>query len=633
MNKKSLVLCLCVHLFSFALYSQQIKYDFASIPDSLKKDAWVVKRYENTSFEVSDIDRASIKIHQVYTVLHKNGAKALQFSEYTSSFRQLNDVEIKLYDENGRLINRYKKKDLHTQASMDGLIEDGKIHFFAVPTSSYPVTVEYVYDMKRKGTLFYPPFEILLPGESVEFAEFTARVPKSLDLRYKKQNTHIEPEIKDAGDYKTYYWKVAHVRPIEFEEGAVSRESRYPKVLLAPNKFKMNMYEGEMSTWERFGLWETTLQKGLEILPEDRKIFFKNLVSHASNDKEKVKIIYEYLQKNFRYVSIQLGIGGYKPFAANFTDSKKYGDCKGLSFYVHAVLQSLGIKSHTALINAGYNQAPVDPAFPVSNFNHMILCVPIKTDTVWLECTSNTSDFGVLGSFTENRNALLITEKGGVLVSTPKSKSSDNILKSFTSVNMEEDGSAICTTRIAASGQYKEDLKQYMDAKKDDQKIYLVETWGFKQPDDFILTERKHSVGFGADLQLSIEKVPEFTAGNKMFLPLQIYTSLLTYKLPAYEKRRLDYYFEHPFEDSDTTVFKLPANFEVDALPKSKTFSCDFAEFASSYWFDEKEKAVYSTVRVQLKNHIIPAAKYSEVKSFFDGVNKESLQRIVVRKQ
>jgi hypothetical protein len=56
------------------------------------------------------------------------------------------------------------------------------------------------------------------------------------------------------------------------------------------------------------------------VLAEDRKTFFKELVKNAVSDSEKTKIIYNYLQKNFRCVSIQLGIGGFKPFPALFTD-------------------------------------------------------------------------------------------------------------------------------------------------------------------------------------------------------------------------------------------------------------------------------------------------------------------------
>ena len=213
-----------------------------------------------------------------------------------------------------------------------------------------------------------------------------------------------------------------------------------------------------MSTWQDFGKWYGSLAKNANNLTEERKQFFQTLVKDATNDREKIKIIYNYLQSNCRYVLIALGIGGFKPFEADFVDKKKYGDCKALSNYTQACLSAIGIKSYQALINASYNKEPVDPAFPHNGFNHVIICVPLQKDSIWLECTSNTIEFGVLGNFTENRNALLITEDGGKLVATPRSKASDNTFSSYSIIDLAADGSGIVSVTLNTSGEYKQDL-------------------------------------------------------------------------------------------------------------------------------------------------------------------------------
>src|SRR5690606_4540730 len=95
-----------------------------------------------------------------------------------------------------------------------------------------------------------------------------------------------------------------------------------------------------------------------------------------------------------------------------------YGDCKALSNYMVALLGSVGIKGYYSLIMAGENFTPLQTDFPSSQFNHVVVAVPNGSDTLWLECTSQTQPFGYLGSFTDDRYALMILDDGATLVKT-----------------------------------------------------------------------------------------------------------------------------------------------------------------------------------------------------------------------
>jgi transglutaminase-like putative cysteine protease len=609
----------------------QLPYLISSVSEPIKKNANVITRLENQVFEVSDLDKATLNIHRVVTVVNDQGKDALFFSQYTSKYLALDDAEIKVYDAFGRQVNKYRKKDMRTVASGEGLIEDGYYTYFAIPVPGYPVTVEFKYELKFKGTLQYPSFNILSPGEGVEMSVFTAKVPKDLDLRYKEKNVQLKPEVSEDAKSKIYKWTVSNLSPVENEEGAVSYESRFPSIQLAPNKFSLYGYTGDISSWKSFGQWLGTLYKGLDELPEPRKAFFRDMVKDIPDQKDKIRKIYQYMQKNFRYVSIQLGIGGLRPFSAEFTDNKKYGDCKALSNYMKAALKAAGIPSHIAIINAEYNKEPVDPDFPANKFNHVILCVPLQKDTVWLECTSNTAEFGILGTFTENRNTLLITDEGGVLVATPASKHTNNLFNVTSNITLKEDGSGEVKALFKTSGRFKDMMDYMVTEKKDDQKEFLVNGIGFKQPDEFDMSKKESADLYTTALNMNLEKVPEFVAGNKMFINPRLY-KIWTRKLPKAENRKLDYYFQNPFEQTDTTVLQLPAGFTMDALPKNKELSCPFATYTTKYWFNEEQKAVYSTTQLVLKQHKIPAKSYAEVKKFFDDILLDDAQRIVIKK-
>jgi transglutaminase-like putative cysteine protease len=617
-------------MFAVTGLHAQINYSLSGIPDSLLSNVSVIKRYQKIHFEVNDIERTTQKVHKVVSVLSDPGKRELYFQESISKNRSIEDVEINLYDANGQIQGKYRKKDLQTFAMGGDLINDYHVLYFAVPATRYPVTVEYKYEIKTKGSLRYPSFNIIVPGESVQHSEFTAAIGKSLQMRYKLRNTNLKPEIKEDDKFKTYSWSVKNLPAFRYEEGSL-HESAYPTVQLAPSQFKYDEYKGDMSSWNSFGTYFYNLFKDQDKLPAEKVEFFRNLTKDAKTEREKAALIYKYMQDNFRYVSIQLGIGGFVPFSATFTDEKKYGDCKALTNYMLAALKSIGIKSYAADINAGTNGVVVDTDFPEYFANHVILCVPLAKDTVWLECTSKTADFGVLGTFTENRKAVLLTEKGGILVSTPKSKAEDNIYACYTEINLQPDANGKVQQQIYTSGEYLQYMQSLLNEKDEKIKEFAVFYLGLKQPDVLSMTPKVAGNAKNYQVEASYEKIPEFVAGSKMFLAPRIY-KFWSKKLPKSENRKTDYYFNHPFILSDTTRFNIPKDFTVDALPKSKSIECEYATFTSSYIFDQASSSVISTAKLVLKQHQIPAAKYEEVKKFFDEVLAEDSQRLVVKK-
>lgn len=594
--------------------------------------ASVIKKFEKIEFEVTDIDRSVTKVHRMYTVLNENGARALSFAEYTDRFSSIEDVEINVFDANGKSIGKYRKKDLQKSAIGSGLIDDGYVVHFQVPVTRYPVSVEYKYEERRKGTMFYPSYDLLLPGERVESSSFTAKIAKELDLRFQEKNTSIKPTITEDEKYKFYNWKVSNLAGIEYEEGSINDHSKYPTILLAPNKFKYDNYTGDFSTWKSFGEFFYELNKGRDELPKEKVLFFRELVKNATNDRDKARILYNYLQENFRYVSIQLGIGGFQTFTAEFTEQKKYGDCKALSNYMRAALKAVGINSYLAVIRSGVNAGTLEANFPMQSSNHMILCVPNNKDTIWLECTSKINEFGVLGVFTENRHAILLTENGGVFVSTPGSRSAENVFSRKSNIVLDADGSGTIEQVLDTKGEYREFIEYMKDEKPADLKEMVVKHWGLKLPEEIKIDLGEKKTKTQPRINAYYSRIPEFVAGTKMFLAPRM-NSLWNQKMPTTSERKSDYYFSYPMIMIDSTSFKLPENYIADALPQKKEFDCGYASYVCNYYFDAPNQTLLTTARLEIKEHHIPAKEYQTVKSFFDKVLLEDAQRVVIKKQ
>jgi len=194
MIKKILLSILSIYAVGMS-YAQDISYAAATIPAALKEGAHVIKRFEDIKFTVKDIDAVSYSVHQVITVLDDEGRSALLFREYTYKQRSIDDIEIKVYDASGIQTNKYKKKDLTKFAPQDGLIVDGMYHYLDINTTSYPVTVEFKYEIDISGTLHYPSYHIQGSEEAVESSSYTAIVPSELDLRFMEQKISLKPSV------------------------------------------------------------------------------------------------------------------------------------------------------------------------------------------------------------------------------------------------------------------------------------------------------------------------------------------------------------------------------------------------------------------------------------------------------
>jgi len=610
----------------------QGKFPAALIDEDLKEDAHVVVREEKIVFDIKAKGKAFLKIHRVFTVLDEAGKDELFFYHPTDQFNSLEDISIEVFDAKGKSVRSYYRSDLAKQANTSELVPDGKIYYLNIPVPTLPATVRVDYEIKMNGLFSYPDYLPLHPYQSVESSEYVVKVPAELGLRYKTLNGLSKPVI-DETDKKniSYTWMVKNLPVKEYEEGSGSFRNSFPRVMLSPNRFELDGYEGDMSSWKSMGLWYNDLVKTDNTLSPSFKTEIQQLTAKAASDKEKARLIYEFLQNNYRYVSIQLGIGGLKPFSADFVHRKKYGDCKALSNYMQACLSAVNIKSYSAWIKGDPLPNRIDPSFPQDDFNHQVLCIPFTGDTTWLECTSNTNDFGVLGAFTENRYSLLLTEQGGILVNTPKTKANDNRYSSFTKVMLNDDGSGKATATISSTGEFKSYFNAAAQSKKDEQKNFIVKHLEFIQPDAFEFKYVKGRPAAVTDISLELEKIPDFTAGNKFFLNPRIYKMWST-GLPKAAERVEDYYLPYPQVLTDTTLYLLPDGFAMETLPKARKLNFEYGSFNSTYTYDADKKTIITTAKLVLNESMIPAAKFASAKKFFNEVLGEYQEKVVIKR-
>ena len=209
----------------------------------------------------------------------------------------------------------------------------------------YPYTVEYEEVDDMDGILAFDSwYPLYSSGISTQHSKYVIIAPADYRVRYKPVNCNFEPVITSSGDKKVYAWEVSNLRARMTEQSGPAWREIEPRVLIAPSDFEAQGYKGNMSTWIDYGKFINQLRMGRDVLPDDIKKKVHELTDHLTDNRQKVYALYNFLQNNTHYISIQLGIGGWQPFPADYVATKRYGDCKALSNYMVALLKEAGIK-------------------------------------------------------------------------------------------------------------------------------------------------------------------------------------------------------------------------------------------------------------------------------------------------
>jgi len=377
----------------------------------------------------------------------------------------------------GKIIRKLKLKDLIDKSYItDGSVfEDSRVKFFELESSVFPIKIDFSIETVSEGNFFLPSWSpAVFPNQKVNSALLEVNYPKNLGIRYKTQYIDIAPQKLQSAGNQILKWEIKDIEPLDKD----TKSAELPLIKLAPDKFSMQGYQSTMESWNGLAKWQSQLNSGRDMLPAYLKEEIHHLMEGVNEPDDKIAVLYEYLQKNFRYVSIQLGIGGWMPATVEDVAAKKYGDCKGLTLLMQAMLKEVGISSNYTKVLAGRDKEDIDTEFPSNQFNHIILKV-LREDNepIWLECTSNYLPAGYLGNFTQNRHVLVVENDGGYLDKTP---SYDQPLHNFSVYEsyytLEKNGNAKFQMKQELRGIAADDIF-YLHQKGNsrDQKKYLME--------------------------------------------------------------------------------------------------------------------------------------------------------------
>ena len=588
-----------------------------------------------TQVDCRDMRNTRVTEQRIYRLLHERASDLAQFVIGCSKWQKLNDFNGQVTDATGKVIRKFKKSELKRSDLSSGLADDFYTLSLDYMPPGYPITIEFNWVTEgNSGNFGFPAFApVEAYNTQVDHASYVLTAPAQMACRHLCLNTstQVTQSTQDDGRIR-YEAHMDNLPAIDSEPYSPPARDAVPHILWAPGQFEFHGVAGDMSSWQGFGAWNQSLRTGMQELSPEFKAQLHAMTDTCSSDRSKVDVIYRYLAQTTRYVSIQLGIGGWQPFPATEVCRTGFGDCKGLTNYMCAMLREVGLPANYVVIGNGHRDLVKE--FPSNQFNHAIAQVPLPGDTLWLECTASAyMPLGYVHEGIAGNDALLIDDNGGHLVKLPIYSSEQNASYSRAHVTLQDDGSAVVDVNLRYENRQYEDMIPLASATEQKRRDVMLDGIYLSGATlrDFTFTEHKPSYTtphIDVSMQLESRKLANIT-GSRMFIPVGLFHKVTVPR--ALQQRVQPVNISYGYVDIDTVVVTIPDGYVIEALPQAISEVTPLGEVEQTS--QANDNTVTIVTRHLMRDGRYPATDYTTLRNLKTAAKRAYDQRIVLRKE
>jgi tetratricopeptide (TPR) repeat protein len=236
--------------------------------------------------------------------------------------------------------------------------------------------------------------------------ELDIDVPADRPIKLKNK-PGLDPKIIEANGRRVYHWTNSH---LQRDDDTKDKKKKWKN----PDDDRPDVQLTSFVSWEQVGRWYASLEKDRRAPTPEVRAKAAELTKGLTTDMDKIEALYDYVARNFRYVSLSLGLGRYQPHAAADVLHDQYGDCKDKHTLLASLLEAQGFRASSVLINSSRK---LDPDMPSpSQFDHVITMLPLGSgknqQEVWMDTTAEVAPFRLLAYPLRDKLALVIPPDG-----------------------------------------------------------------------------------------------------------------------------------------------------------------------------------------------------------------------------
>jgi len=612
-----------------------------TIPDKLSKNANAVVNYHEQSIELVRQDKMLVSHKASITVYNKKADHLAELTLYYDNSSSVKNISMEFFNLAGKRIKKVKKKDFNDYSATGNatLYSDSRVLHYNYTATTYPYTVKYEYELQQSNTAFIPRW-FPIKNHYVGIKESSYSFTYPLDYKIQKLESNFDGySIKKTVTEGNLIYYISNIEPIKEEHLSPNFSKIVPNVRLGSNRFHLAGVDGTADNWKDFGKWmHNELLASRNNLSDETKTKIKELVKSVSDPIEKAKLIYKYVQDKTRYISIQVEIGGWQPMMTNDVDKLGYGDCKALTFYTKSLMDVAEIPSFYSIVYAdsdSESKKSIKKEIISVQGNHAFLCLPREKDTIWLECTSQKTPFGLKNSFTDDRDVLAITEEGGKIIHTNSYKAKEILQKTTATISLLENGSIQGSAEIISYGkQYSQHMYRYEGLSPDDLEKSMKKHYNHINNLNFSKIEvvnNKDQKRYEENIEFTADSYAVKNSDGSFLFNVNV-LNRISYVPDRVRNRKNPFEILRGFKDEDSYEISIPATYKIIDLPKPTTVENQFGIYQVSVERISDTSIKY-TRSLLIHKGLYDKELYSDYRKFRKRINRLENIKIIISKQ
>lgn len=534
---------------------------------------------------------------------------------------------------NGDVKKYDKKETLDVAASLDDVYNDTRRKVIdATADADVGAVFGYQYTIEKRE-LFAQDTWLFQSRLPVLLSRYTLALPagwraSSVTFNHAK----IEPVVNNS----SYTWELRDIPPIVREPASPEVTDLAPRlaVSFAPADASPALKSFTYANWTDVSRWYSNLSDAQSEIDDSIAQKARELTANSKTELEKIQAVGRYVQ-NLQYISIQIGIGGYRPHAAPQVLAKGCGDCKDKANLMRAMLKALKIQSYLVLIYSGDPSYVREEWASPTQFNHCIIAVKVSDETnaptvikhptlgrlLIFDATDDATPVGDLPSYEQGSFALIAAGDSGSLVRMPVTPPDLNRIERTADVTLAADGSMSAKVSERAFGQAAKTFRREFKELSRPEYNSMIERWVTRGVSGAKIAKIEpadnHAEGrFALDVEFTSPSFARTMRGNLIVFKPAIVSRRDGLFLTE-ERRKYPVLLQQQAYN-ETVRVKIPAGFAVDEIPDATKLETPFGVYSATYEL-QGDQLIFKRA-LTLRGATIPAERYKEVRDFFGRV-------------